>query len=611
MSKSILNLINEVAADPKTKHLISVLPLMCGTGKSTAISQKIREVIKADNDEGLLVITDKADRLDEYMNPQHDGELCRYLQQHRSKVVKLCTGFFRDGYARMKNCPVLLTTTQHYTRLDAEGIRDLLTWKHHGETAKRLLVLVDEYPMLAVQATITTQMMHEVAGVISMLNDTVSFDDKQWCIQQWNAVLDKVQGAVNQYRAMNPSTAAITYHLYKNDSGCMTDDDDRFMKILNKAAADQEDDTLEKMMKNVLAVKRMMTYWGLYYGQHNDAMHSSRDQFQVVLSNFDHYRKCHSKVIVLDGTGNLFPTYDIKEVDMRDVSEFDRPLNHLYIHYHRINTNTEKMTHTGTEMKIREVVVPKIKEVSVPHQPTVFLRMDKEHADAKPEAEYKKIFGNDRVAHFGDIIGSNAYRGCECICQVGMNRYPPYFYLALYLYADQFQGDNVVKKLKAISNEQERYDTLKTWYTGHKADIDNLMYKALMTDTEQNLFRGCIRNNDNTKDYHYHLFFDRLDGIIDLIKERFVEHGAQYNYEGRLLIEGEQPTLKEQVLYWLEKRYEQRNTEPFSRHDVVVGAGLKSDEQFKQLLKDNSDLKATFEAMVKQRRPIILYQIAF
>ena len=44
---SVLELINKYAADEEHKDKVTVLPLMCGTGKSTAISYKMRECIES------------------------------------------------------------------------------------------------------------------------------------------------------------------------------------------------------------------------------------------------------------------------------------------------------------------------------------------------------------------------------------------------------------------------------------------------------------------------------------------------------------------------------------------------------------------------------------
>jgi len=67
----ILNFINEVAQDESTADKVSVLPLVCGAGKSTAISYLIRQVIEQNDDNGILIVTDSKERMAEYTNPSY------------------------------------------------------------------------------------------------------------------------------------------------------------------------------------------------------------------------------------------------------------------------------------------------------------------------------------------------------------------------------------------------------------------------------------------------------------------------------------------------------------------------------------------------------------
>lgn len=75
-AKDILQLINDIKSDPKRKKEITVLPIMCGSGKSTAISYLIRQTIEnaSVTGNGLLVVTDRIDRLEDYMHP-YDNSL--------------------------------------------------------------------------------------------------------------------------------------------------------------------------------------------------------------------------------------------------------------------------------------------------------------------------------------------------------------------------------------------------------------------------------------------------------------------------------------------------------------------------------------------------------
>ena len=61
-SNHIANLIEKIADDLRTADKVSVVPLVCGTGKSTAISYLIRRVIKQiiekGDTRGILIVTD-------------------------------------------------------------------------------------------------------------------------------------------------------------------------------------------------------------------------------------------------------------------------------------------------------------------------------------------------------------------------------------------------------------------------------------------------------------------------------------------------------------------------------------------------------------------------
>ena len=88
--KSIADLILEVAADEAHKDEISLLPLMCGTGKSTAISEIIGRTIRlADKTgNGVLVVTDRVNRLHDYLSPR-DQKLRNYLKDNPGAVQSL------------------------------------------------------------------------------------------------------------------------------------------------------------------------------------------------------------------------------------------------------------------------------------------------------------------------------------------------------------------------------------------------------------------------------------------------------------------------------------------------------------------------------------------
>lgn len=72
---SILETINTAQSSPIDK--VTVFPFMCGSGKATAIKQKIKEVIlslEQGSRDGMIIITDTILGLKSYAEPKDDKE---------------------------------------------------------------------------------------------------------------------------------------------------------------------------------------------------------------------------------------------------------------------------------------------------------------------------------------------------------------------------------------------------------------------------------------------------------------------------------------------------------------------------------------------------------
>lgn len=140
---SVLELINKCAADEEHKDKVTVLPLMCGTGKSTAITYKIRECIESNT--GILIVTDRTGRLKKYLepDPRFDIDLYDYFNRDetKKKISMLVSGEnLQKELGRMSSCPVLLMTTQRYFSLERdELIEKYLTW----DNGRRQLVIIN------------------------------------------------------------------------------------------------------------------------------------------------------------------------------------------------------------------------------------------------------------------------------------------------------------------------------------------------------------------------------------------------------------------------------------------------------------------------------------
>ena len=132
---SILDFIDKVEADDDTADKVSVLPLMCGSGKSTAITLKIKEVIEHGEGLGMLLVTDSKKRLDEIWNkdttnPLLGEEVREFIKAHQNDVTIMTGDTYSKAIQAEKKSPVLAMTTQRYFNiLTKEEIQNFLTWK--------------------------------------------------------------------------------------------------------------------------------------------------------------------------------------------------------------------------------------------------------------------------------------------------------------------------------------------------------------------------------------------------------------------------------------------------------------------------------------------------
>ena len=154
--KTILQIINKIASEDDQSPV--VLPLMCGAGKSQAISEKICEAIQ--HNEGLLVLTDRVSRLKEYLTNALNPKIQEYLDEHVDQVVIMQAAGIKQAHKNSQFCPVLLMTTQRYFSLQMEKIKEYLVWGEKKEK-KRNLILIDEKPELYFQYDISLPVINQ------------------------------------------------------------------------------------------------------------------------------------------------------------------------------------------------------------------------------------------------------------------------------------------------------------------------------------------------------------------------------------------------------------------------------------------------------------------
>ena len=138
--------------------------------------------------------------------------------------------------------------------------------------------------------------------------------------------------------------------------------------------------------------------------------------------------------------------------------------------------------------------------------------------------ENRGLAGRMLIQHFGNIKGGNAYRQLAHIAQIGLFARTPLEYLcqALALNPDR------LNEFRALTpddgNQWVRMNTVgQEWY-------DDVQTRIVLADTEQNLFRGTIRDARCTEQYNYYVFCkkDAHGHVFDAMRARYPEVHMQW-----------------------------------------------------------------------------------
>ena len=571
---SILDYINKVEADPETADKVSVLPLMCGTGKSTAITLKIKEVIE--HGAGLLIVTDNNDRLyklwdENTENPLLGEDIKAFIKAHKDDVTVMAANTYVTAAKSQWKHPVLIMTTQRFFNiLTRDEIQKYLKWKDKGT---RPLILFDEEPYLNEIFDLTPKSVNDIDTKLRMLLDDSNTEpeDKQWCVQQWEAFREKFLGLLWEYEYDHDGQ--VFY--YEDEQHSLTEDDDRFFNILNQCRTVIRSDNTE-IFKNLYAFKTLVNNWGVYSLRKSGAYES---KFTVFLDNRDKIQELGAKVIVLDGTGDISPMYAGQDyIDLRSGENYVRSLSHLTIKTGDIDTSKASLSERNSP---------------VPDTITDYLNEEEDFNDENTYIfTYKgkeDQFGWYRTAHFGAIKGLNEYMDAKCIAQVGLNELQPVHYLVHILARDE----ELRTRLTRLSPEESCEQIQKML----NEDCAEFKIAHLLADIDQNMFRSAIRSAKNRKDIVFYLFYkySHIPQLQKALRERYCGLlGGHFETVSADTLAEYKPSGKETLTDKIYKWYCDWDGSPKKRETIAAEIGISADVLKTTIYRDTR-LRSLFE----------------
>ena len=662
-TKSIAKLILKVAADKKHRKEISLLPLMCGTGKSTAISQLIAKTIREADDtgNGLLVVTDRTDRLDDYLSP-HDPELRDFLESHKDGYTIMKRDNVQEAFRIQPFRPVLMLTTQRYLGLTEEAVRNLLKWKG----GQRPLVLIDERPEILKEIVLSDESFSANGAALRKMGID------EWLLEHWhmqflhiNALLNHLPECPIRFEAfvysswiskkasssIYKSASFFFQPLFSRDARLIGDEDwlqkaeqmyKGDLKSHSRSLSNQDYAGVYEQMSGILQMCKEPALYTRYQVAETSAGPVFNTSFNTLLDRYDVLKKTPAKVIVLDGTGDLSPEYSLKSFDVRkkETADYARDLSRLKIRIVNARTGRQNLTYGKNGEKFRDVLRAYIKINGIQDQGSVLFTYK------RCTKAFQPLFSEDRTEYFGNIVGKNHFRTAKHIFQVGINRFPNSVYFLYYLafhpeLKESFENvklleqdfyfttDQATGEYRQI-NESDDDITCATLLLGqddviqemmrqteliheiiekHEGEVRMLMSRVLLAELEQNMFRGCIRDSDSKDDYTFHLFINvnHYQELIRMMKKRYEPLGASVTVE-------ELPKATQLVKTMQKKGYAGKLTYEqriINWHDNYLTVGeeytparlrqeceIESTKAYEQLLYRSSNLK---EALEKER----------
>ncbi len=578
----VLDMINSIEDDIENRDKITVLPLMCGTGKSSALRLKMQQIILANDGYGMIIVTDSIDRMRDYLLPP-DDELAIFFQDYAHLITVMTYETLSQDKRNEPSCPILIMSTQRYINLSREELQSYLKW----DGGYRSLIVVDEQPYFKKQIDISEKTLSDVrTAILEGFPDNTpeTQEDKRFLADNWQLLTEFLIGLLQNAR--NDYNRYGVYYRWQQNNW---DDPELFnsiLKLLEKYKQPLNNYLMNGQYEDIFtlgrAIHQFLTVHGGLFQINVNSDGRKKARISVLLDNINNFLDIDAKVIILDGTADIstsYLLYDKDDFDIRDCSDYRRDMDLLNIKIVGMRTGKTVLMQNST---IRTVVFDKVKRYLDEHIPA-------EEQKAVFSYEFMKDrlireYGRSNISWFGAIKGKNDFRQARFIAQIGLNRYQDGSYFLLEL----ARNPDLIQELETFDYAQQD-EVIKTRIKDPLGFTKEATYRELLAELEQNLFRGTIRNSDTTKPYTFFLFTSlrnrdfitqihsryeiELKGHVD--EERALDTEGKLDFMARRYRDGEL-SLAQMLVNWHDK--ELRIGQIYSLRDIEEGTGLTTSQ---------------------------------
>ncbi len=268
-----------------------------------------------------------------------------------------------------------------------------------------------------------------------------------------------------------------------------------------------------------------------------------------------------AKFFVFDSSADIDPDYSIDYCRMMNCSKYRTNLN-LSINQININASKSQIVKNNNKNapQIRAAIWKRIQEES---------RKTKNGLLTITYSELDSFFIGGRVkrGHFGGIKGLNTFSDLTKVFHIGNNRLSEFEYFMKMI----LLKPEILEELKQMDEEESRryIEDAIAMKMGLYVDneLNELMYRSILADFEQNIFRVKIRDFRNTDHVEVFAYWDSnmFDRLNELIKERYEPLGVKFKCLGvpaeikKIKVETRQSkngekTIPQRILTWIDKQ---------------------------------------------------------
>ena len=574
----------------KNVSKLTCIPARCGIGKSVLISAYTKW--HADNNEGLIVVTDNLERLNSIYN---------FDEKSMTNIVKIeAETSILGEQAILNNKAVILMTTQKYFGLDKEQREILFNFKYGRLWKHRTKVIFDELPSFYAANEIGVKELNDIDTLLrDGLDETIN--DKDEIISVFTEGKHRLLAYMETLERKSDTDVLFFANLdeldeLKQSFGYFFEKVEKYKSVLMKKDCNDA--------KNIGFLKNLLDEGGFFGGYKKTSGYKYSNSFFVYKNNADYFKTENNKTkfFVFDATSDIHPLYRQHFITLHNCTKYRIPLN-LTIKIVNVSTSKNAL---NQEKVIG--IANYIKSIKESNEPLIFTYK-----------EYEKYFTDisPNINHFGNIKGSNKHRQITECFHIGVNRFNPFVYFLMAgTVVDDYYKD-------AISMTPERsidfFDSILKTNSDKgrskeafvKYDMEQMLINSVIADFEQNIFRMSIRNIDNSAHNVAYLFInyesDTYGKVAKCIEERFkgiatVEYLgtpdtiALDKLKNRNSVKGETNTQK--VISWIENL---KVGEMFRTSDLLKGTKLTS-KQLDKVKEHNECIRNSFLSMKTDKK---------